>query len=408
MRVDEILLQTGLGSFPNDDQAAIRRGATRDGHFYAGPPATAGYDRVRQASRSLGVMLVLEDGTVVHGDGVSVQYAGAGGREPVLGADAESVFGPALRAAFAGADVSSFRASSERLSLLEMPRAVRYGVSQALLAAAAATARVTIAETVAAEYETGAPIRAVPLFAQSGEDRRGAVDRMILRRVDELPHGLINTVALVGDDGRELAAYVDWIRERILVHRDGPDYEPTLHLDCYGTLGEAFPSLPDCAHFIARLGELAAPLRLRIEQPVQAGSRSEQIEVMARLRQLLRDADSGVELVADEWCNTLDDVRAFIAGDAADMLQVKLPDVGGLDDAIRALLACKQAGVAAYCGGSCTETERSAQIAAGVAIGVDADLLLARPGMGVDEAVMVTRNEMRRTVALAATRSNAR
>ncbi len=408
MRVDDILLLTGLGSFPNDDQAAIRRGAARDGHFYAGAPVTAGYDRIRQASRSLGVLLVLEDGTVVHGDGVSVQYAGAGGREPVLDAGAASFFAPTLRAAFVGADVASFRASSERLSLLALPRAVRYGVSQALLGAAAATARVTIAETVAAEYETGAPLREVPLFAQSGEDRRGAVDRMILRRVDELPHGLINTVALVGDDGHELAAYVDWIRERVLTHRDGPDYEPTLHLDCYGTLGEAFPSLPACARYIARLGELATPLRLRIEQPVQARSRGEQIELMARLRRLLRDAGSAVELVADEWCNTLDDVRAFIAGDAADMLQVKLPDVGGLDDAIGALLACKEAGVAAYCGGSCTETERAAQIAAGVAVGVDADLLLARPGMGVDEAVMVTRNELRRTVALAQTRSAAR
>jgi methylaspartate ammonia-lyase len=35
---------------------------------------------------------------------------------------------------------------------------------------------------------------------------------------------------------------------------------------------------------------------------------------------------------------------------------------------------------------------------------VHADLLLARPGMGVDEAVMVTRNEMRRTAALVAHR----
>jgi methylaspartate ammonia-lyase len=90
------------------------------------------------------------------------------------------------------------------------------------------------------------------------------------------------------------------------------------------------------------------------------------------------------------------------------MLQVKLPDVGGLDASIRALLACKQAGVLAYCGGSCTETELSAQIAAGVAMGVDADLVLARPGMGIDEAVMVTRNEMRRTAVLARARGGAK
>jgi methylaspartate ammonia-lyase len=83
------------------------------------------------------------------------------------------------------------------------------------------------------------------------------------------------------------------------------------------------------------------------------------------------------------------------------MLQVKLPDVGGLDGSIRSLLACREAGLLAYCGGSCTETEQSARVAAGVAMGAEADVVLARPGMGVDEAVMVTRNEMRRTLALA-------
>ena len=125
---------------------------------------------------------------------------------------------------------------------------------------------------------------------------------------------------------------------------------------------------------------------------------------MADLRQRLSEMGSDVQLVADEWCNTLEDVEAFIAGDAAHMLQVKMPDLGGLDQSIQALLACNRAGVASYCGGSCTETERSAQVAAGVAMGVDADLLLARPGMGVDEAVMVVRNEMRRTTALIAAR----
>src|SRR6185437_14489983 len=173
--------------------------------------------------------------------GVSVQYAGAGGREPVLAAGpAAAALGPILRGAFEGTDVSSFRASSERLEGLGLPAAAGYGVSQALLSAAALSSRETMAEVVAREYETGAPLRPVPIFAQCGEDRHDGVDRMILRRVDALPQGLINNVALVGAAGEELERYVGWIRDRILVHRDSPDYEPTLHLDCYGTIGQVF------------------------------------------------------------------------------------------------------------------------------------------------------------------------
>lgn len=401
MLVDTVLCVGGSGAFANDDQAAISAGATRDGYFYRGRPATAGYRRIRQASESLGVLLVLEDGTVVGGDGVSVQYAGAAGREPVLDADAAAAaFGPVLRAAFADTDISSFRATSARLDAIELPRAVRYGVSQALLAASAFARRTTVAEVVADEYSTGAPLREIPILGQCGENRHDGVDRMILREVDELPHGLINNASLVGTRGELLAGYVEWIRDRVLDHRANPAYHPTLHLDCYGMLGAVFGSLRDCAHFIAELGERAAPFPLRMEQPVQAASREDQIAVMAKLRRHLREAGSPVQLVADEWCNTLADVKEFIAADAADMLQVKMPDVGSLDASVQALLACKDAGVLAYCGGSCTETERSARVAAGVAMGVDADLLLARPGMGIDEAVMVVRNEMRRTRAI--------
>ena len=222
------------------------------------------------------------------------------------------------------------------------------------------------------------------MFSQCGENRRDGVDRMVLRRVDELPHGLINNAEqLVGSRGELLAAYVRWVRDRVLDLRDSASYEPVLHFDVYGTVGDVFATVPELARYLLELAELAAPLRLRIEQPITAGSRAEQIELMAQLRAALGGA---VELVADEWCNTLDDVDAFIAAGAADMVQVKTPDLGSADAAIRALIACKQAGVLAYCGGSCTDTERAGQVFAGVAMGTDADLLLARPGMGVDEA----------------------
>ena len=406
MRVVGLVLSPAEGAFSNDDQAAIRAGASRDGFAFEGSPVTPGFRRIRQPATAISVMLVLEDGAVVTGDGVAVQYAGVGGREPLRSADElRRLHEPELRDALVGIEVSSFRESAEALAALPPPLLLRYGVSQALLGAAAHCTRRTVAEVVAAEYQTGAPLREIAIFAQSGEDRQVAVDRMVLREVDELPHGLINNIKLVGENGGRLLDYVAWVRDRVSALRESDGYLPVLHFDCYGTIGQVFPDLDRAAGYLARLGEAAAPLTLRIEQPVDAGSRDLQIATLARLRSALERDGSDVQLVADEWCNTRRDVEAFVASGCVHMVQVKMPDLGSLDEAIRALLTCREYGVAAYCGGSCTETERSGQICAGVAMGVDADVVLARPGMGVDEAVMVVRNEMRRTRALIEARS---
>jgi len=405
MKILSVSGAPGAGTFTNDDQAAILAGATRDGDFYRGTPITHGYGEIRQPSESLLILLGLEDGHTVLGAGVSVQYAGGSGREPLLrAADALSRWQDELRLALEGHQAEDFRAGCARLSLLGLPKAVEYGVTQALLAAAAHARRITMAEVVAAEWATGVEIRQVPILAQSGEDRYGAVDRMVLRRVDSLPHGLINSADLVGGSGEVLREYVAWVRNRIREHT-GTGYAPVLHFDLYGTLNKVFSTTAQCAEFLCTLEAVAAPYRLRIEQPVSAGSRDAQITAMAELRARLARSGSRVQLVADEWCNTLDDVHAFIGAGSADVVQIKMPDVGGIDAVVDSILACRAAGIAAYCGGSCTETDLSARVATQVAMGAAADVLLARPGMGVDEAVMVTRNEMTAVLATIRNRS---
>ncbi len=407
MRISGVLAVPGSGTYSNDDQAAIGAGATRNGYFYDGPVLTPGYRAIRQPSEALQVLLLLDDDHVATGAGVSVQYAGGSGREPVLRADeARARWLPRLTEMLTGTQIGSFRETSALVADLAMPRSVLYGVSQALLEGAAHATRRTMAEVVASEYGNRDPMAAVPILAQCGEDRRGAIDRMVLRRVDSLPHGLINNAdQLVGPDGKLLLDYVGWVRDRVFERRPDAAYEPVVHIDCYGTLGDVFGSVAEVAAFIARLADRCAPLPLRIEQPVRADSRELQIGALRRLREELTRLGSSAWIVADEWCNTYEDVVAFLAAGAADMVQIKMPDVGSLDDTVRAVLACRDAGVAAYCGGSCTETDTSARIAANVAIGAGADVLLARPGMGVDEAVMVTRNEMARTLALVENRS---
>ena len=117
---------------------------------------------------------------------------------------------------------------------------------------------------------------------------------------------------------------------------------------------------------------------------------------------------SHVRIVVDEWCNTLDDVRAFVAAGAADVIHVKTPDLGSVGDTVTALLLARDAGLEAYCGGTCNETDRSAQVSAHLAMACEATQVLAKPGMGVDEGLMIVGNEMARTAALVRAREAAR
>jgi len=412
-RVRAVLAVPVRGAFFTDDQAAIRAGRPRDGFTYAGPPVTPGFRAVRQPAEALSVLLQLDDGQVAHGDCVAVQYAAVGGRDPVFRADdAARVVREVVAPLLVGRAVGSFRELAAEVDDLTadgaaLHTAVRYGVTQAVLDAAARARAVTMAEVVRDEYDTGVDLRPVGIFAQCGDDRYDTVDRMVLRGADALPHGLVNDVAAkVGADGQLLADYVRWVRERVLALRTDETYLPVLHLDVYGTVGLAFGGdTGRIADFLLRLAALAAPLPLRVEHPVDAGSRPGQIEAMAALRRAVADRGGGVALAVDEWCNTVEDVAAFVAAGAADVVHVKVPDLGGLHHTVEALLLVRRAGLLAYCGGSATETERSAQVTAHVAMACGADQVLAKPGMGVDEGMTIVGNEMARVRALAATRA---
>jgi methylaspartate ammonia-lyase len=235
-----------------------------------------------------------------------------------------------------------------------------------------------------------------------------------------LPHGLINNVAeKFGPSGEILADYVRWLVGRIRDLAPSPDYRPRLHFDLYGCAGLAFNAGTDAgtdagtgidavADYLAELGTIAQPYDLAIEHPIDAGSREAQIATFRRLRDALRERGSGVRIVVDEWCNTLDDVRAFVAAGAADVIHVKTPDLGSIGHAAEALLLARAAGLEAYCGGTCNETDRSAQVSAHLAMACEATQVLAKPGMGVDEGLMIVGNEMARTAAVVRAREAVR
>ena len=133
---------------------------------------------------------------------------------------------------------------------------------------------------------------------------------------------------------------------------------------------------------------------------IDGGSRDGQVAVSAALRSALLARGSAVKISVDEWCNSLEDIEIFLAAGAADVIHVKTPDLGGVNNAIEAMLLIARSGVEAYCGGTCNETEISARVSAHIAMACGASQILAKPGMGVDEAMMIVGNEMARTVVL--------
>ncbi|MDD2706929.1 MAG: methylaspartate ammonia-lyase [Verrucomicrobiae bacterium] len=410
MHITDIICSAGKTGFYFDDQKAIKTGVPHDGFFCGGKPLTSGFHSVRQAGESISVMLLLEDGQVAYGDCAAVQYSGAGGRDPVFLANE---FIPLILKKAApllkNRPLKEFRPLAAEADSLEnkgrqIHTAIRYGLTQAILDAVAKATRRLPCEVIADEYGTSLANKPIRIFTQSGDDRYVNADKMIIKQADVLPHGLINHVPdKLGRKGEKLPAYVKWLRKRILAKRADARYQPDLHLDVYGTIGQLCGNDTEkMGRYLARLGKAAFPLKLRIEGPMDMGEQIAQCEALAALRKFLRQNKIHVGIVADEWCNTLEDTRLFADRKAGDMIQIKTPDLGGIQNSIEAVLYCKQKGVGAYLGGTCNETDRSAQMCVHIALATQPDQMLSKPGMGVDEGYMIVYNEMRRTLALLA------
>lgn len=408
MKIIDIVCSGGRTGFYFDDQRAIKSGVGHDGFTYVGEPVTEGFSNIRQAGESISVMLILEDGQVAHGDCAAVQYSGAGGRDPLfLAGEFIPLIEKHIAPKLIGREIHSFKSLAEEFDHMSVEgkrlhTAIRYGITQAILDAAAKANHVTMAEIIRSEYNTGVKFKRIPIFTQSGDDRYLNVDKMIIKGADVLPHALINNVKeKLGERGELLKDYVKWLSDRILTLRTSDSYRPVLHIDVYGTIGIAFDNdVEQMAVYIGELEQAAKPLHLRIEGPMDVEDREKQCQALAELTKELKKRQIDVELVADEWCNTWEDIKLFADEKAGDMIQIKTPDLGGVNNIVEAILYCKQKGVGAYCGGTCNETDRSAQVCTNIAIACGADQCLAKPGMGVDEGYMIVNNEMNRVLAL--------
>ena len=451
-RIAKVLAVPAVGAGYYEDLAALQANYVALPQRFSARAVTPGFRAVREVAEAVSIGLVLDTGLIAWGDCVAVSYSGMAGREPVFRSEPglatiQRVVAPAL----VGRALSGFRelaaemdalaepveaikplsraeqADKEgvsRRALLTVPArmlqaargeetptervivnrrlhtAIRYGVSQALLAAVAAVRHLSMAEVIADEWGLPLPEATVSIHAQSGSERYYNAEKMIARGVASLPHALVDDIPeQVGIEGAEMTRYLRWLSLRIRT-LGGSDYQPAIHLDLHGALGRMYDNNAARITEQLRAWELAAqPFRLRVESPVLRESRQAQISAMKTLRKYASSREMTLELVADEWANTPEDIDAFMDAEAADMIQIKMPGLGSIHNSVEAVLACKRGGVGALLGGSYAETEIAARASVHVALATRPDLIMAKPGVGTDEAISLVENEMARTLA---------
>ena len=384
-----------------DDKQAVENPNTKfDYYLIKGKPVTEGFNNVREVGTGLGVSIKLDNQRLFYGDGTSVTYAGTAGRDHLFKYEeyvdyCNTVINPLLinRDTEEFLDVCAEIENPDNLS--GSHTAIRYAVSSALLEAGSGASNKTKAKFLREKFHLPETTNKVKYMIQGGSDWYNSVDKAIYHRVDALPHALLHSVE---DDfgymGEKLIDYAKWIKRRISEHKVEKNYKPIFHFDCYGTIGRAFNNdIKKIADYILKLENTVHPFMLQLESPIEMVNKENQIEILGELKRNLKGKNSETLIVADEWCNNLDDISDFIESNCVDMIQVKMPDLGSITESAKAVKECNENGVKAYLGGSCNETDLNAKNAVHVAIAAGAEQILVRPGMGIDEGYSIMKNE---------------
>ena len=353
MVITDVLAVPVRAGFFADDQAAIRAGAVHDGFTYAGVPLTPGFRAIRQPGEAVSVLLLLDDGQVAHGDCAAVQYSGVGGRDAALprGASLRSMIerhvAPLLRGT-RGRRASATRHARSTRSCVDgepLHTAIRYGVTQALLDAVARAHGVTMAEVVRDEY--------APARDRTGADVRAVRRRAVLQRRQDGAQGGGRPPARPDQRGRDQAR-PRWRAAagvRLLGARPDPRAPRATRRTrrgctstCTGRSARRSAAMSTRWRTISRVSaKHASPFAVSVEHAVDAGSRDAQVRAFAALRASPRERGCDVRIAVDEWCNTLEDIELFVAAGAADVIHVKTPDLGGINNTDRRAAAGRAA-----------------------------------------------------------------
>lgn len=275
--------------------------------------------------------------------------------------------------------------------------AIRYGLSQALLAALATTRDLTVTEVIAQEYSLSLPQGPVPIQVEIKDAPAIAAGSLVARQVAALGY------TTTGQDAKgELGSYGEVLQRNVRdISKQLPQaYQPVLHLNLRGGLGQLYHNTAGriLGNFMG-LEQTAELCPLRVEDPVILDDRQAQIELLLKLKGYVQRRKLNLQLAAGAWADTPEDVKALAEAEAVDMIHLQPSRLGSIHQTIEAILACQQRGIGVLLGSSPTDTDRSLQVAGHIALATQPTLLQAKPGQPAEVSVARLHNEMARTLA---------
>ncbi|CAG8738344.1 2749_t:CDS:1, partial [Cetraspora pellucida] len=387
-KIKKVLCAIGRSGYIDRDLQAIKNGAEQNGFIYIGNPVLPGFKKIDEPGTIISIILQLEDGQTAFGDCVDVIFAGAAGRDKIFNAeDHIDYIIKEISPKLVGRQLNNFRYLAYEFDKdKNIHTAIRYGVTQALLHAVSLSLNCTMAEVISSEYKINTVKKLIPILASCNRDDFMQLDRMIIKKVDLLPHASFTNVNKhIGLKDEKLINYAKTIVNRIKEIGE-KEYKPKIHLDVYGTLGELFKMDFDLiSDYLGELQKTTFPYDLLIESPIIAKNQQEQILGFKKIKELLNKKGLKVSLIVDEWCNTFNDIKLFTDEKASDYIQIKTPDLGGVKNTIEAIFYCKKNGMKVCLGGTANETDQSSRITSHIALACNPDFLLSKPGLGGDE-----------------------
>lgn len=216
---------------------------------------------------------------------------------------------------------------------------LHYGLTAALLQAAAGVNRVSVAEWVAREYALSLPDTAVPLQIELNEANIQTAQTILASHVASVGYTTSKNKhkAMLGAQGERLQQHV----RQIAAWLSGLDaaFQPTVHLDVQGGLGDLFDNNSGkVLGALYGLEQAAKPYLLLVQNPVWQDSREAQLAQLQQLTSYVAMRKMKLQLAADAWVDSLADAKLFADPKVCQMVHISLPRLGNLDVGITAVL----------------------------------------------------------------------
>ncbi|MEZ4750306.1 MAG: hypothetical protein R3B54_06690 [Bdellovibrionota bacterium] len=139
------------------------------------------------------------------------------------------------------------------------------------------------------------------------------------------------------------------------------------------------------AAYLQKLAAACSPYLLRVESPIAAPTREKMLQGYQVLREKLKGET--LALVVDEWANTVDDILEFARSGSVDMIHIKMPDLGSVDNSVKAVQICQKHGINLYWAVAALRHTSRRQLQLLSRSRSAPVFLMAKSGMGVNEAV---------------------